>query len=299
MLLVEAIKELQELGFEYQVDCDLEISVAGVASFPPGKPNRLSMWRSLELPEFISKPEHNQVLICRLELKQAFIELGFQTISTSDPRAVYCVMANKFDSESDTLLNQTSAISEKAKIGHGSMVGHGSVLGNISIGKNCKIGCNVVIHSKTVIGDFVEIGDNTTIGGPGFGYVTLPDGRPLRIPHLGGVTIEDHVHIGSNVAIDRGTIDNTIIGEHTKIDNLVHIAHNVIVGKNVSIIAGAELSGSVQIGDGAWISPQASIRQKLHIGENAFVGLGSVVVKNVEAGTTVVGVPAKPIVKHE
>jgi len=133
----------------------------------------------------------------------------------------------------------------------------------------------------------------------GFGYERDSGGRYWRFPHVGKVVIEADVEIGSNTCIDRGAIGETRIGRASKIDNLVHIAHNVTLAPNSIVIANAMLGGSVHVGEGAWIAPSASIMNQAHIGARAIVGLGAVVLKSVDADTTVVGNPAKPLVKDQ
>lgn len=164
---------------------------------------------------------------------------------------------------------------------------------NCSLGDFCIIDHNTVIKAGTVIGEYVKIGSNCTIGGVGFGYEPDDEGLYEMIPHIGNVVINNHVEIGNNVCIDRAVMGSTILHEHVKVDNLVHIAHGVSIGKNSLIIANAMVAGSVQIGENSWIAPSASIKQKVTIGNNALVGLGSVVIKDVEDQSIVAGVPAK------
>lgn len=132
-------------------------------------------------------------------------------------------------------------------------------------------------------------GKNNVIGGHGFGYEKSKDGIPLRIKHLGNVVIGKNVEIGSNVCIDRGVIDSTIIGDNTKIDNLVHIAHNVKIGKSCLIVAGAVIGGSTTIEDNTFVGINASIKNKLKIGSNVVIGMGSTVLSDVPDNTTVKG----------
>lgn len=172
---------------------------------------------------------------------------------------------------------------------------------NVVIEKGCKIlenvilEHNVVIHSGTTVGKNSRIRANSSIGGDGFGFERLENGRPIRFPHIGGVEIGENVEIGSNTCVVRGVLSNTIICNNVKIDNLVHIAHNCIIDDGAFIIAGAEVSGSVHIGENAWIGPNASILQKVIIGKNSLVGLGAVVTKNIPENTIYAGNPAKYI----
>lgn len=169
----------------------------------------------------------------------------------------------------------------------------------------CAIHETAVIPTSCIIFPFVYIGPNVElgervviqsgarIGGPGFGYEKQDDGVWKYRTHQHGVVIGDDVHIGANACVDAGRHRPTRIGRGTKIDNLVHIAHNVEIGEDCLIIALAEVSGSVEISDGVTVSPAASIREWHKIGNNAHVGIGAVVVKDVPAEETWAGVPAR------
>jgi len=165
------------------------------------------------------------------------------------------------------------------------------------IGQYVVIGANTVIKSNTIIEDNCSIGCNCTIGGVGFGYELNEQNQYELLPHIGNVYIENGVEIGNNVCIDRAVMGSTMLSENAKVDNLVHIAHGVQIGKNSLIIANAMIAGSVVIGDNVWVAPSSSIRQKLAIGNDSMVGLGAVVVKNVEPNSIVVGNPAKEFSK--
>ena len=151
--------------------------------------------------------------------------------------------------------------------------------------EGCVIGQRCIVHSGAVI------------GADGFGFA-LHKGTWVKIEQLGGVRIGDDVEIGANCAIDRAVFKSTIIEDGVRLDNLVHIAHNVIIHDGAFVIACAEVSGSVEIGKNAWIAPNACINQKLKIGDSALVGLGAVVTKNVENDSIVAGNPAKKLVKR-
>ncbi len=145
-------------------------------------------------------------------------------------------------------------------------------------------------HSR-VMCDYTKIkwGLNCVIGGDGFGYERDGDGTLYHIRHHGFVVLENGVSIGNNVCIDRGVIGATIIGEGTKIDNLVHIAHGVKIGKNCLIVAGAVIGGSAEIGDNCFIGINASIKNKVKIGSGVTVGMGAVITLDVPDNCTVVG----------
>lgn len=173
---------------------------------------------------------------------------------------------------------------------------HPSVVmdGWVERGENVHVGPNTYLHKSVVLGNDVTIGANCTIGAPGFGYYAAEDGVMRRMPHVGGVLIEDGVEIGNNVCIDRGTLGVTRIGRYARIDNLVHIAHNVYVGDRAVIIAHAMIGGSAHIGNDVWIAPSACIRNGITVGDKAVVGLAANVVKDVPPGVTVMGNPARP-----
>ena len=141
-------------------------------------------------------------------------------------------------------------------------------------------------------GKGLVVGRNTVIGREGFGFAKDGD-KWIRMPHQGKVIIGDNVEIGSNCTIDRGCLDNTVIGNGVKIDNLCHIAHSCKIGDNTIITAGVIFSGSVTVGKNVWIAPNSTIRTRVTIGDNAFIGIGSNVVKDVPEGTTVYGNPAR------
>lgn len=218
----------------------------------------------------------------------------------------FTILEGFFDSEKGTdaltvhsgeMNERNSFISESAIIGDNVQIGFGCVIEpNVNIGDNTTLHHNVVIKSGTKIGRNCEILSGTVIGERGFNPFTLDNGEREMIKHFGGVTIEDDVSIGVNCSVHKGAIDDTYIGEGVKLNAMVHISHNCNIGKNTVITMPTQVCGSVNIGENCHIAA-TTIRNQCTIGDNAVLGLGAVVVKNVESGVTVVGNPAKPLEK--
>jgi len=183
-------------------------------------------------------------------------------------------------------------ISYEAAIGAGSIIGAGCVIGeNTTIGENCRLDGNVVVYHNCRVGNNCIIQANATIGSVGFGYYVI-EGQPKLIPHNGGVVIEDCVEIGAGTCVDRAKFGNTVIGAGTKIDNLVHIAHNVEIGKCCLIAGMVGISGSCRLGDGVVLAGQVGIADHIQIGDGARVGAAAGVVTNIAAGQHMLGMPA-------
>lgn len=174
-------------------------------------------------------------------------------------------------------------VGEQCSIGDGSSIGPGSVLANqVSVYARSRIGARCIIHS------------GARIGVDGFGYV-LEDGRHRKVRQVGGCVIEDDVEIGANTCIDRGSVGETRIGAGSKIDNLVHIAHNVRIGRQCIIVAQVGIAGSTTLGDGVALAGQVGVIGHLKIGAGAQVGAQSGVSHDIPAGETWFGSPARRI----
>lgn len=187
-----------------------------------------------------------------------------------------------------------AVISDGVEIGQGSVLGPNTVIGpGVRIGTNCTIGANTVIESA-LIGNNVTIKANSTIGGTGFGVVQGPTGL-MQAPHFGRVVIQDFVSIGSCVCVDRGAFDDTVVGEGTRIDNFAQIAHNVVLGRNCVLAAFAGLSGSVTVEDGVMMGGRVGIADHTHIGAGARLAADSAIMRDIPAGETWGGSPAKPL----
>ena len=199
--------------------------------------------------------------------------------------------------------NKDIYISNSATVMDGVTIGNfSSINANCFIGSNVKIGSNVIIEpnvviTHSIIGDNVTIKSGCVIGPTGFGYLREGD-KSFHIPQLGRVIIENNIEIGANCAIARGSLKDTFIGSGTKIDNLVHIAHNVVIGKNCDIAACVGFAGSVKVGNKVSIGGMAGISGHLTIGNGAQIAAKSGVTKNVKDNTKVMGYPARPMIDY-
>jgi UDP-3-O-[3-hydroxymyristoyl] glucosamine N-acyltransferase len=163
----------------------------------------------------------------------------------------------------------------------------------VKIGARSIISPFVFIGEGTIIGDDCIVKAGAVIGQDGFGFERDEMGLPIRIPHLGFVEIGNCVEVGSLTTVCRGTLGNTVIKNHAKIDDHVHVAHNVRIGEGVMVVAGAGLCGGVVLEKGSWIGPNSNVIQHKRIGARAFVGIGANVLQDVPDGVTVAGYPAR------
>lgn len=232
------------------------------------------------------------LLVCPFEVE------GVSVIITDYPKSVFFSILNRFfyyPFEHSIAKNATVLTD---RIGGNVHIGAGCYIGaNVEIGDNTVIHPNVSVISPCRIGHDCEIFSGVVIGADGFGYYLEDNGLICKVEHFGGVVIGDSVEIGANACIDRGTIGNTVVGDNSKIDNLVHIAHNVRIGKSVFVVAGALVCGSVELADRSYVAPGGIIKNQLKVGRDGFVGLGAVATHDVEEGTVVAGIPAEAIRK--
>lgn len=236
---------------------------------------------------------------------------GCARLVTTDPQAAYALAARRLheprrhpagdsavhplaEIEPGVILAPGVAVGPGARIGSGTTVGPNTAIGpGVLIGRHCRIGANVCI-GFAMIGDRVEIYSGAVIGEAGFG-VGGHGGDLIDIPQLGRVIVQDNVTIGALTCIDRGAWDDTSIGEHTKIDNLVQIAHNVRVGRNCLMAAQVGVSGSVTIGDGVMFGGHVGVADHLEIGAGARLAGMAGVMRDVPPGEVWCGAPARPI----
>lgn len=204
--------------------------------------------------------------------------------------------------DSSAQVSSEAHVGAQVTIGADSIIGKGVVLdAGVRIGPEVVIGDETAIHANVVIEHNCRIGSScrlhpgVVVGADGFGYRPDPSGGGLlKVPHLGTVLIGDDVEIGAGTCIDRGKFGATTIGDNTKIDNLVQIAHNVTIGQSTVIAAQAGIAGSAQIGSGVQIGAHAGVIEHLKVGDGAKIGAKAGVIKNVASGEVVAGIPAQP-----
>ena len=292
---------------------DSEIIISGVSEIQNGVPGTIT---------FLSNPIYKKHLLettaDAIFVDDAKLLNGKNGIVVSNPQLAMAKMLKSFSNKETAYpsIDSTAIISSNAKIGKDVIIRSGVVIGDkVSIGDRTEIGDNTVIGDNTLLGsdcilysnisiyDRVNIGNNvivhsgTSIGSDGFGYI-LDGERHVKIPQTGDVVIGNDVEIGSNCSIDRATIGSTIIGDMTKIDNLVHIAHNVKIGKGCLLTAGFAIAGSSEIGDHCVFAGQVGVAPHLKIGRDSIFASKAGITKSLEGGKTYAGFPAREIKEH-
>ena len=198
--------------------------------------------------------------------------------------------------EAGVAIDPGAMIGPDAEIGGGSVIGAGAVIGpGVRIGRNCAIGAGVTL-THALIGDRVIIHPGARIGQDGFGYLMGSTGHG-KVPQVGRVIIQDNVEIGANTTIDRGAIRDTVVGEGTKIDNLVQVGHNVSIGRHCVLVAQTGIAGSATLHDFVVLGARAGVNNHVTVGEGAQIAGTSIVNNDVPPGARWGGTPAKPI-KH-
>jgi UDP-3-O-[3-hydroxymyristoyl] glucosamine N-acyltransferase len=291
---------------------DGAVSVSGVAPLDRAEANHLSILSSAKYATMLASTKAGIVLVdpefrdvpggrgTRIIVKQPLeklLSLLPMLYPEAPPTAGIAATAR---------IGKRAILGERVSIGEYAVIGAGATIGNdvaigphsvvgekASIGDASRLWPGVTIYPGANLGSRVSIHSGARIGCDGFGYV-FRDGEHNKIPHVGRCIIGDDVEIGANTTIDRGSIDDTVIGRGTKIDNLVHIAHNVRIGEKCLIMAQVGVAGSVTIGDGAILAGQAGISGHLSIGAGARLAAQAGVFGDVPAGETWSGYPARP-----
>lgn len=290
---------------------DGEFEIRGVAGIREAEPGDLTFLANGRYAEFVATTKASAILLAK---DSTLSPKGMATILCRDPYVAFVAALHCF-APVETFpdgVHSAATVAATARLGAGCSVGahavieEGAVLGDrvivrpgVFIGANTTVGDdtylhpNVTLRERLTIGRRVIVHSGTVIGSDGYGFARDGD-RHVKIPQIGTVVVGDDVEVGANCAIDRGTVGATRIGRGTKIDNLVHVAHNVVVGEDTLLIAQVGISGSTEIGPRVTIAGQAGIGGHITIGANAVVGAQSGVTKSIPPNERWSGYPARP-----
>jgi UDP-3-O-[3-hydroxymyristoyl] glucosamine N-acyltransferase len=225
-------------------------------------------------------------------LSEDIPELDAVKLITNKGKEILIDLLNYFFPEDHTgFISEKACIDDSAELGINVKVYPGVIIGHgVKIGDNSIIYPNVVIYEQSRIGSNVIIHANTTIGSDGYGFIRKADGH-LKVPQKGKVVIEDNVEIGAGCTIDRATLKKTVIGRGSKLDNQVHIAHNVSIGQNCLLVSGVRIAGSVKVGNNVVLMGAAGIVDNVTIGDNSIVAAYTVVTKDYPANSKIYATP--------
>ena len=290
-----------------------DINISGVSEIQNSLPGTITFLGNPKYKQFLTETQADAIFVRNddhLNGKNGIVVSNPQLAMARTLRLFFPEKSFEPSIHESAVIDSTASVGENifidagvviksgASIGDNSIIGANVVIGNrAAIGTNCSLKPNVTIYHNVKIGDNCIIHSGTAIGCDGFGFVT-ENNIHEKIPQTGNVVIGNDVEIGSNCAIDRATIGVTSIGDMTKIDNLVHIAHNVKVGKGCLITAGFAVAGSTEIGDYCTFAGQVGIAPHVKIGSNSVFAAKSGVTKSLEGGKVYAGFPAREIREH-
>ncbi len=239
---------------------------------------------------------------------------GLSGISVKDPRAAFPVLLSLFQPvrkgrgvHPSAVISPAAVVSPDAWVGPLCVVEDGAVIGegvrlraNVFVGEGCVLGAETVVEPGAVLLEKVRTGKDCLIhsgavlGCDGFGILPAAEGNgPVKIPQLGGVVLGDEVEIGACTTVDRGTLDDTVVGDFTKVDDHVHIAHNTVIGKNCIVVAMTGIAGSAVLEDNVVMAARSGVKDHTRIGRGATVAANAGAIKDVPPGAVVSGFPAR------
>lgn len=275
---------------------DGSVTVQGAAGLGEASETDISFFHNIKYAESLVSTRARVVLIPQ-KTQGLTLPEGKTLIRVSNPQWAFAQVLGLIDKQKNVHpdgIHPKAHVEPTATIGKGTVVYPGCYVGHhVKIGENCLMYPNVVFREDTQIGDRVIIHAGTVLGADGYGFATQ-EGRHHKIPQIGRVVVEDDVEIGANVTIDRATTGETRIGAGTKIDNLVHIAHNVQIGKDCLIVAQVGISGSTKVGNRVTLAGQVGLVGHITIGDGTIVAAQSGVMSDVEPGAVLFGSPARP-----
>jgi len=293
MIKIDAIlNHLRQLGYIYEYSGDNELEINGF-SFPVSpKPSSIIWIKDLKKTDIELLSDDMGLLIVTGEKYTG--DKNFNIISGKNTKGIFFSILDHFFNDREDPRIQDSSVVKTQNIGEGVSIGHNCTIDEgVVLGKGTTIKHNVVILGRVIIGEDCFIDSGTVIGAHGSGFYMSPEGVPIKVPEFGGVVIGDRVGIGCINTICRGIIGDTRIENDVKIANLCQIAHDVHIGTGCSITSANNLAGGVRIEKKAYVAPSSAIDSQVQVGEFAHVGIGSVVLNDVDAGRVVFGVPAK------
>ena len=306
----------QDILGEGSMEGDAELSITGINSLDAAGPNEMSFVANQKAAH-LAAASHAALLL----VPPSFPALSGKTlIRVSDPRAAIArligalyvkpapmpsvhpsaVIHPSASVASNANIGPNVAIGARTRIGEGSIIGSGCSIGeDVRIGARALLHANVTIYDRVTIGERVVLHSGAVLGADGFGFAFVQD-HYEKFPQIGTVSIGDDVEIGANSCVDRAALGTTRIGSGTKLDNMVHVAHNCQIGNHVVVAAQTGFSGGVVIGDYAIIGGQVGVGDKARIESKAIVGSGAGILtsKIVRAGQPVWGTPARPLREH-
>ena len=289
-----------------------DLIISGVSELQNGKQGTISFLANPKYKKYLDSTKASAVIVSDSSLlnRQNGIVVQNPQLAFSKILNVFCprytmqkgihptaVIDSSVHLGDAVSVGANAVIEANVTIGEGTKVGANSVIGcNAVVGKECRIHPRVTIYHECTIGDRVVIFSGTVIGSDGFGFVT-EENTHYKIPQIGKVIIGSDVEIGANCTIDRATIGETIIGKMTKLDNLIHIAHNVKIGVGCLLAAGVGIAGSVTIEDYCILAGQSGVVPHVTVGSKSIIAVQSGVTKSLKGGEIYSGMPARKI--HE
>lgn len=308
---------VSELAKKLDAPCEGEttVSISGVSGLREAQPGDISFLSQPRYASYMQRTGASAVVVApgfdgefrgalvRVEDPEAAIQRiagWFAPPAVSQSPGIHCraILSEGVVLGDDVGVGPNAVLEEGVQLGDGSRVGAGCFLGRgVQIGSHCIVYPLVTIREHCVIGDRTLIHSGTVIGSDGFGFAVDDEGVRRKIPQIGIVEIGDDVEIGANVTIDRARFGKTRIGNDVKIDNLVHVAHNVVLKDGVVLVAQVGIAGSTLVEARAILGGQVGVGGHLVVGEGASAGGQAGITKDVEAGTYVTGYPAMPHTK--
>ncbi len=307
---LRTVEELAEL-VGGRLEGDASVSVSGVAPLDQASSEELAFLAQRRYLKRLHQCRARAVLVSE-SLAESVATLPARIVVEEAHAALPVVLPLFYpQSEAPASIHPTAVFGEGTRLGKGVSVGPYAVLGRDTriadgvrigahavVGDGCVVGPDSVLHPHVVLypgtrlGARVILHAGVRLGVDGFGYVTL-EGAHRKIPQVGACVVEDDVEMGANTCVDRGSIGRTVIGRGTKIDNLVHLAHNVQVGEGVFMAAMVGIAGSTRVGDRAMFGGQSGMVGHIEIGEGARVGAQAGVIGDIPPGEIVSGYPAR------